>query len=345
MKVIDSDENSPRDISMEITYMKLMRHPNVVRCYDVFLKERYVNIVVDLFAGGDLVDGLNAHKKRRGLIPNAQLANLCRQLLASIAHVHNVGIVHRDIKPENFLADRSDIGDPECKIALADFGAAQRLDPGSYIKIRVGTQLYWAPEVWDFNYDFRADVWAAGITVHLLLTGGLPFADEAAIRSTGSFVVPHNAEKQCVDFLRTCLEKDMERRPVAKELAKHNWLQTPLGPPPKDPTYVNSAVSGCGTTLSCLGGCVAGIAVCLYGMCSEIVTHVRSSGENAAIADASHANLLKEHDELPVRVTGVPTASVSTSVGAPSSSSVPAPSTSSVPGPPECKVNNEQVAC
>ncbi|CAE8627408.1 unnamed protein product [Polarella glacialis] len=173
VKKIDTSDLSPPKIAHEIALMRMLRHENVVRCYDVFLEAQYVSIVVDMFNGGDLVDGLNAYRRVHGRVPNAQLAHLARQMIAAVAHVHSLQICHRDVKGENFLSDRPDIGDPQCKVALADFGTAIRVGPGERLVQRVGTPAFWAPEVFGDGYDFLVDIWAVGVTTFILLTGQL----------------------------------------------------------------------------------------------------------------------------------------------------------------------------
>ncbi|CAE7921300.1 PEPKR2 [Symbiodinium sp. KB8] len=101
-----------------IAIMRLLRHENMVRCYDVFIEAQYVNVVVDMFPGGDLVDGLNTHRRAFGRVPNAQLARLAKQMMSAVAHVHGLSIIHRDVKGENFLSDRPDIGDPDVKVLI-----------------------------------------------------------------------------------------------------------------------------------------------------------------------------------------------------------------------------------
>lgn len=232
VKKIDTTELSPREIAHEIALMRLLRHENVVRCYDVFLEAQFVNIVVDMFSGGDLVDGLNAHRRVRGRVQDAQLANLTRQMIAAVAHVHSLQIVHRDVKGENFLSDRPDIGDPGCRVALADFGTAERIEPGEKLSARVGTVAFWAPEVWACRYDFLVDVWAVGITTFILLSGSLPFeGEEEVCRPLGlgelPFKAPYFATRACTDFIACCLAKDPEERPAAAEAARHPWMTTP----------------------------------------------------------------------------------------------------------------------
>ena len=64
-----------------------------------------MNVVVDMFPGGDLVDGLNTHRRARasthrervsvlscafreafGRVPNAQLARLAKQMMSAVTH-------------------------------------------------------------------------------------------------------------------------------------------------------------------------------------------------------------------------------------------------------------------
>jgi len=283
VKKIDTSELPPREIAHEIAVMRLLRHDNVVRCYDVFLEAQYVNIVVDMFTGGDLIDGLNVHRRTKGRMSDAQLALLARQMVAAVVHVHSLQIVHRDIKGENFLSDRPDIGDPGCRVALADFGTAVRIEPGEQLTGRVGTPAFWAPEMWAGAYDFVVDVWAVGVTSFILLTGALPFEGEEQIcrpveAGELPFAVPYSASQLCTDFIGRCLEKDPRGRPQAAEAARHPWLSTP--PPPRQggapllplkapkPAEVSRGASlALGWLLDGLGallvGCCNGVACCL----------------------------------------------------------------------------------
>jgi len=277
LKKIDTLELSPREIAHEIALMKLLRHPNVVRCYDVFLEAHFVNIVVDMFTGGDLVDGLNAHRQDRGRIPDAQLANLTRQMVAAVIHVHSLCIIHRDIKGENFLTDRPDIGDPECVVALADFGTAARLEPGATLSDKVGTPAFWAPEVCMGQYDFLADVWAVGVTVFILLCGALPFEGEAAIcqpvaSGALSFSAPYFATSACVDFLAACLAKDPGSRPQASEVARLPWMETPVpSSAPRPAISAHSFAEALGSAAETIGSILGGLCACFTGLCLELL--------------------------------------------------------------------------
>lgn len=278
VKKIDASLLSPREIANEIAIMRLLRHENMVRCYDVFIEAQYVNVVVDMFPGGDLVDGLNTHRRAFGRVPNAQLARLAKQMMSAVAHVHGLSIIHRDVKGENFLSDRPDIGDPDVKVALSDFGTALRIEKGEVVYSRVGTPAFWAPEIYAGGYSLAVDVWAVGVTTFILLTGALPYEGEAAIcarsgpKGTTDLAMPYYLSESGADFLRQTMKKEASERPPAREVARHAWLTTkqpkdaPLVEdvhPPQEEVQIASRFS----LLSCIFSVIGGLAV--YG-CSAL---------------------------------------------------------------------------
>jgi len=322
VKKIDTSELSPREIAHEIALMRLLRNPNVVRCYDVFLEGQFVNIVIDIFAGGDLIDGLNAHRRARGRLPDAQLARLCRQMVAAVAHVHGLKIVHRDIKGENFLCNRPDIGDPECQIALADFGTAVRIEQGDQLSGQVGTPPFWAPEVWAGRYAFPADVWAVGVTAYILLAGVLPFEGEEEIckpqvPGKSYVMVPSYATHPCADFIGRCLTKDAQSRPAAAQMARHAWMSTPpaqRGAPDDDGAtegHSDDSSDPLGRLLDGVGavveGCCSGLGVVLdvliSAMSTEKVVSITKAPSGGSAAGSSGQASLPDAEEMEKQVT------------------------------------------
>jgi len=84
--------------------------------------------------------------------------------------------VHRDIKPANIFAT----GFPDRPYVLLDFGIAYNVDePGLTVNPShiPHTPLYMAPEMLDSNFreslSYRADLYAAGVTVFEFATGGI----------------------------------------------------------------------------------------------------------------------------------------------------------------------------
>ena len=69
----------------EIKIMRLQDHASVVTLHDVFIDEKNVHLVLELVPGGDLHDMLT---KLGRTLSEFECANVMRQLLEAVAHVH-----------------------------------------------------------------------------------------------------------------------------------------------------------------------------------------------------------------------------------------------------------------
>jgi eukaryotic-like serine/threonine-protein kinase len=98
----------------------------------------------------------------------------------AIQHAHQKGIIHRDIKPANVLVCIQD-GRPVPKVI--DFGVAKALrervaDEPMHTQIGevIGTIEFMSPEQASaLDIDTRADVYALGVLLYVLLAGSTPF--------------------------------------------------------------------------------------------------------------------------------------------------------------------------
>jgi calcium-dependent protein kinase len=82
----------------------------------------------------------------------------------------------RDIKPENFLFSKN--GD-DSTLKMIDFGLTSFISEDlKYMKSKVGTCLYMAPEVLRGEYSKECDLWSAGVILFVILAGYHPFFDE-----------------------------------------------------------------------------------------------------------------------------------------------------------------------
>jgi len=223
VKMVDKVETPEPVIRKEAELMKALCHKNVVRFYAVFFERCFVCIVMDKYAGGDLVDGMQAHMKERGKLHAREIVHISFQMGAAIQFLHSRNIVHRDIKGDNFLMDRSDIVDGDCHIALSDFGTAIVLIASERLSSEVGTRIFWAPEIFAKNYALKVDIWALGIIMYGLLDGRFPFKDEHDIKNKEP-KYPRRLDPVCEDFIRTMLHKVEKERSSADEVMEHSWL-------------------------------------------------------------------------------------------------------------------------
>jgi len=216
-------------IKSEIDILKIAKHPNIIKLYDVFENEKYIYIIMEYCPGGDLFSYI---EKRDFKIKEERAAEIIHKLCTAVYFLHQYGIVHRDLKPENILMmDQTDNAD----IRLVDFGLGKMLGPGEKCDEPFGTFSYVSPEVLQEKpYDFKVDLFAIGIITYLLVAGFLPFDDEDSekeiARQTVYDPTPFpkkiwdNISQEAKMFVDNLLSKDPEKRMNLQEVLQHKWL-------------------------------------------------------------------------------------------------------------------------
>ncbi|RSN58085.1 Stk1 family PASTA domain-containing Ser/Thr kinase [Streptomyces sp. WAC 04229] len=147
-------------------------HPNVVQVFDQGTDGAYVYLAMEYVPGCTVRDVL---RERGALRPRAAL-DILEPVLAALGAAHRAGFVHRDMKPENVL-----IGD-DGRVKVADFGLVRSVDTvTSTTGAVLGTVSYLAPEQVEHGAaDPRVDVYACGVVLYEMLTGGKPHEGDSA---------------------------------------------------------------------------------------------------------------------------------------------------------------------
>lgn len=103
IKIIDKtvlEKENLRKIWREIEIMKRIgKHDNILRMYQVMQTEKYLFLVTEYCAGGEIFDHLVAHGRMTEPIARGYFS----QIVDAIQYLHLSGIVHRDLKAENLL--------------------------------------------------------------------------------------------------------------------------------------------------------------------------------------------------------------------------------------------------
>ncbi|KAK9099939.1 hypothetical protein Scep_023369 [Stephania cephalantha] len=156
-------------VKKEISVMRLLQHPNIVKIYEVIGTKTKIYIVMEYVSGGQLSDKL-AYTKRLG---EEEARKYFHQLIDAIDYCHGKGVYHRDLKPENLLLDSRE------NLKVTDFGLSTLRKPGDLLSTACGSPSYVAPEVLSQKrYDgAAADIWSCGVILFELLAGHLPFDD------------------------------------------------------------------------------------------------------------------------------------------------------------------------
>lgn len=176
-------------IYREISILRELQHPNIVRLHEFVETERHMGIILEYASGGELFDYILNHR----YLKDPAARRLFAQLVSGVGYLHKKGIVHRDLKLENLLLDRHK------NIIITDFGFANTFDPkdelseeqehriadkewikregldvqnkdgfrrGDLMQTSCGSPCYAAPElvVSDGLYTGRkVDVWSCGV--------------------------------------------------------------------------------------------------------------------------------------------------------------------------------------
>ncbi|MEG1270570.1 MAG: protein kinase [Ruthenibacterium sp.] len=151
---------------LSVYTLLLNRHlPHLPHIYAIYLRENGYSILQQFVEGSAPqlpTDTAPAHAE-------VVLSDI-HQLCDALAALHALGIVHRDVKPENILKTS------DGTLYLVDFDAARQYK--AYVDndtCLMGTTGYAAPEQFGIlQTDRRADIFALGVTLNVLLTGCHP---------------------------------------------------------------------------------------------------------------------------------------------------------------------------
>uniref|UniRef100_A0A6Q2XY27 non-specific serine/threonine protein kinase n=1 Tax=Esox lucius TaxID=8010 RepID=A0A6Q2XY27_ESOLU len=232
-KVIDTKtEEELEDYMVEIDILASCDHDNIVKLLDAFYYDGKLWILIEFCAGG-AVDAIMLELERP--LTEPQIRVVCKQTLQALLYLHDHKVIHRDLKAGNILLSLN--GD----VKLADFGVSakntktlQRRD--SFI----GTPYWMAPEVVmcetskDRPYDYKADIWSLGVTLIELAQVEPPNHEMNPMRvllkiakaEPPTLMQPSKWSPEFSDFLRKCLDKNVDNRWNVAQLLQHPFVST-----------------------------------------------------------------------------------------------------------------------
>ena len=158
------------DAKLEAKILSSVKSIYIVRYYDSFEENNYLNIVMEYCDGGDLSQFLEKNKETKKLLEENMIWNIFLKITIGLAALHKSKILHRDLKSLNiFLTKNLDI-------KIGDFGVAKILTTTGFAKTIIGTPYYLSPELCDeLPYNDKSDVWALGCILYELCTYNHPF--------------------------------------------------------------------------------------------------------------------------------------------------------------------------
>ena len=210
----EDDDQHKRTVAInsynsEIDTLGELIHPYIIKIYEHFIEGPCLFLILEYCEGGSI----DVVIKRQGKIPQQQLIPYVNQFVSGLAYCHSMNIAHRDIKPGNMLLDRFG------RIKLADFGLAHLIEKKKLIDSYYGSLAFMAPEILEKRpYDpFKADAWAVGVTIYVMLTGVLPFTGRSVKEfrdavNVGLYSLPNGAPPIIITIIKHLLVVDPTMR-------------------------------------------------------------------------------------------------------------------------------------
>jgi len=165
IRLENDEEGVPCTAIREISLLKELRHPNLVRLYEVLHNERKLTLVFE-YLDMDLRKYLD--EQSASPVPTSTIKRMSRQLLEGIAYCHKRCVLHRDLKPQNLLINKAQ------DLRIGDFGLGRAYGiAAKKFTHEVVTLWYRAPDVLlgNGNYGPAVDMWSAGCIMLEMITG------------------------------------------------------------------------------------------------------------------------------------------------------------------------------
>ena len=178
-----NSEHRAAIIQNEISVLKSVDHPNLVKLIDIVPSQEYTHLILEYCEGINLYEF--AWEKGRAGVSEDLAKRVFRQLLDALEYLHGCNICHRDLKLDNVMIG----GDG--KVTLIDFGFALMVKDKQLIDSFCGTPNYMAPEIYlrRPHDGAAADLWAITVLLYKLVCGEFPFKKDPNGKSPMSSVL------------------------------------------------------------------------------------------------------------------------------------------------------------
>ncbi|XP_076659528.1 obscurin isoform X4 [Halictus rubicundus] len=209
----------------EMDIMNNLNHRKLLRLHDAYEADLTVTLIIELAAGGELVDTLT----KQAYYTESEIAGYMRQLLWGLEYMHDNHFAHLGLTLGDLLISHT--GGDDLKIC--DFGLSRRITQTKLMTLAYGMPEYVAPEVTNNEgVSYSADMWSVGIITYILLSGISPFRGfndrETLLKiRDGKWEFDdrwQNISEDAKDFIRLLLMYNCERRMDVKAALTHPWI-------------------------------------------------------------------------------------------------------------------------
>ncbi|XP_077215026.1 CBL-interacting serine/threonine-protein kinase 14-like [Tasmannia lanceolata] len=211
-------------VKREISIMRRLRHPHIVKLFEVLATRSKIFFVMEYIKGGELFA-----KVAKGRFSEDLSRRYFQRLISAVGFCHSRGVFHRDLKPENLLLDEN--GD----LKVSDFGlsaVSEQIQNDGLFHTLCGTPAYVAPEILaKKGYDgAKIDIWSCGVILFVLNAGYLPFNDPNLMVMyrkiyKGEFRCPRWTSPDMRRMLSRLLDTNPDTRITVDEIIQDPWFR------------------------------------------------------------------------------------------------------------------------
>ena len=216
----------------EAQILSSLHHPNIVKFYDVIITDKKMMIVMELLEEGTVTQLIQEKTRNNQKISDEEASLLMKTLFSAVDYIHSKGIIHRDLKPDNvMIKNKNDLS----TVKIVDFGISAHFSKLGYMSsltAKCGTLLFMAPELaFKKQYKTPVDLWACGIILYLLCSGGkhpLAQADSPEIvlaqLNDPLWVFPQNFSNLAKNLFLKLVDVNPLNRYSAETASAHPWI-------------------------------------------------------------------------------------------------------------------------
>lgn len=203
---------------------ELKKNNFVVDMKSHFQDERNVYVLTEYLSDQSLLDKIRG---KLGL-SKKEINFYLSEIILALKSIHDSNIIYRNLMPENILFDQNG------HVKLIDFGLSKKFNDIQKSRTYTvwGTPGYMSPEVLLGNgYDYKADIWALGITIWEVLGGAIPFysSDPVKIHTKvvhNEYSMPKNLSITMKDLIQKIFVCFPEDRISIPEIMAHPAFAT-----------------------------------------------------------------------------------------------------------------------
>ena len=197
-----------------------LSHPNICTVFDVGEDQGRDFIAMELVEGHRLDE-----RSRPAGMAVSDVVRLGGEIADALSHAHDHRVIHRDLKTANVMVGARG------HVKVMDFGLARRVvtvDASTLGQAEatlteagaiVGTPHYLPPEaLHGAEVDERGDIWALGVMLHEMASGGMPFEGTTQYEVAGAIMhtVPRALPDDVPAGLRAVIARCLEKEPAQR---------------------------------------------------------------------------------------------------------------------------------